>query len=192
MSIESQMREQMDAEMASSHRELADQLRARIATLAQRVDALQRFKDYVHKRLDDAGVPVDPDSPRKAEGCRIGGRLDWLLGLSADQSRMEPRVSPLPDPVCPGCGGALQVVRQSATSPLNREQFDAAKAGDYFCDKCPSNDRGNRPFRYFWKSELSPLPDPRAGTTLANELLTPEERELLLLDGLDPDKVLKL
>ena len=40
--------------------------------------------------------------------------------------------------------------------------------------------------------EESPLPDPRAGTTLANELVSPEERELLLLDGLDPDRVLSL
>lgn len=38
------------------------------------------FKTYVHKRLDDAGVPVDPESPHKAEGCRIGGRLDVLIG----------------------------------------------------------------------------------------------------------------
>ena len=40
---------------------------------------LQAFKDYVHKRLDDAGVPIDPDSPHKAAGCRIGGRLDFVL-----------------------------------------------------------------------------------------------------------------
>lgn len=42
-------------------------------------DKLQRFKDYVHARLDAAGVPVDPESSYKAEGCRIGGRLDWVL-----------------------------------------------------------------------------------------------------------------
>lgn len=40
---------------------------------------LQKFKEYVHQRLDEAGVPVDPDSPHKAEGCRIGGRLDYVL-----------------------------------------------------------------------------------------------------------------
>ena len=41
-------------------------------------DKLQRFKDYVHGRLDRMGVPADPDSPHKAEGCRVGGRLDWV------------------------------------------------------------------------------------------------------------------
>lgn len=42
-------------------------------------DALAQFKAYVHTRLDGANVPVDPESPHKAEGCRIGGRLDWLF-----------------------------------------------------------------------------------------------------------------
>ena len=49
------------------------------AVVAER-DALLLFKKYVHKRLDDAGVTVDPESPHKAEGCRIGGRLDEVLG----------------------------------------------------------------------------------------------------------------
>jgi hypothetical protein len=47
-------------------------------------DALLRFKQYVHARLDAAGVPSDPESPHKAEGCRVGGRLDWLLSSRAD------------------------------------------------------------------------------------------------------------
>ncbi len=41
---------------------------------------LQRFKSYVHARLDTAGVSADPESPHKAQGCRIGGRLDELIG----------------------------------------------------------------------------------------------------------------
>lgn len=46
------------------------------AAVKQELDHLAKFKSYVHQRLDDAGIPVDPDSP---EGCRIGGRLDWVL-----------------------------------------------------------------------------------------------------------------
>lgn len=49
-----------------------------LAVVAER-DALAKFKQYVHGRLDAAGVPADPDSPHKAEGCRIGGRLDIVL-----------------------------------------------------------------------------------------------------------------
>ncbi len=49
------------------------------AVLAER-DKLAAFKRYVHERLDVAGVPLDPDPQRTSEhGCRIGGRLDWLL-----------------------------------------------------------------------------------------------------------------
>jgi hypothetical protein len=52
-------------------------------------DKLAAFKAYVHKRLDDAGVPADPDSPHKAEGCRIGGRLDWVFDYSYEREIAE-------------------------------------------------------------------------------------------------------
>ncbi|MBY0456764.1 MAG: hypothetical protein K2V38_05470 [Gemmataceae bacterium] len=55
--------------------------------LAER-DALRRFKGYVHGRLDAAGVPADPDSPHKAEGCRIGGRLDLVLARWAAHAEL--------------------------------------------------------------------------------------------------------
>lgn len=45
---------------------------------AQR-DALATFKAYVHKRLDDAGIPTHPDGPHSAAGCRVGDRLDILI-----------------------------------------------------------------------------------------------------------------
>jgi len=54
---------------------------------------------------------------------------------------------------CPQCGGKLQEVLQSASSLLNEEQFDANKAGDYFCTKCPSNGRSHTPYAYFWRRE---------------------------------------
>jgi transposase len=40
------------------------------------IEKLQKFKDYVHDRLDKMGISVDPESPHKEAGCRIGGRLD--------------------------------------------------------------------------------------------------------------------
>ena len=43
-------------------------------------DKLQAFKDFVHRRLDTAGVPANPEPPKHAlEGCRIGDRLDWIV-----------------------------------------------------------------------------------------------------------------
>lgn len=40
---------------------------------------LQDFKDYVHKRLDDAGVEKYPNGEHSKHGCRIGDRLDIVL-----------------------------------------------------------------------------------------------------------------
>lgn len=65
--------------LANAYSELSSEVKA----LRAKCEALQAFKDYVHKRLDDAGVPVDPESPHKAEGCRIGGRLDCVLAIAA-------------------------------------------------------------------------------------------------------------
>ncbi len=53
-----------------------------ILALAHEVEKLQAFKDFVHKRLDDAGIPVDPPSVHRDHGCRIGGRLDLVLGAT--------------------------------------------------------------------------------------------------------------
>jgi len=44
------------------------------------IPKLVEFKKYVHKRLDDAHVPADPDPEHtKTHGCRIEGRLNWVL-----------------------------------------------------------------------------------------------------------------
>lgn len=53
---------------------------------------------------------------------------------------------------CPRCDRPLK--RVPKPSWMNSDQWDAVKAGDYFCEACPSNDRGNGPFHYFWASEV--------------------------------------
>ena len=40
---------------------------------------LQAFKDYVHKRLDDAGITAYPNGEHSNAGCRIGDRLDIVF-----------------------------------------------------------------------------------------------------------------
>jgi hypothetical protein len=43
------------------------------------------FKNYVHKFLDDHGVPHDPDPHHTARhGCRIQGRLQYLVDKKAE------------------------------------------------------------------------------------------------------------
>lgn len=50
------------------------------ATLLEEVRKLRAFKRYVHERLDQAGVPADPESEQNAKhGCRIEGRLNFVL-----------------------------------------------------------------------------------------------------------------
>lgn len=59
-------------------KEQASLLQSQLTEKDKEIDKLQKFKDYVHERLDKMGVPVDPESPHKAAGCRIGGRLDYI------------------------------------------------------------------------------------------------------------------
>jgi len=45
----------------------------------KRGDDLQKFKDFVHTRIDAYGVPYDPDAEgTKIHGCRISNRLEWM------------------------------------------------------------------------------------------------------------------
>ena len=51
------------------------------AQLKGQCDALQRFKAYVHQRLDEAGIPTHPDGEHSKAGCRVGDRLDIALAM---------------------------------------------------------------------------------------------------------------
>lgn len=54
-------------------------LQGRIDQDAGTIRRLQEFKLYVHKRLDDAGIPSDPPGAHHDNGCRVGQRLDILV-----------------------------------------------------------------------------------------------------------------
>jgi hypothetical protein len=52
-------------------------------------DKALAFKTWVHKYLDDRGVPHDPMAERTAKtGCRISARLDWLFDAHAEGQRI--------------------------------------------------------------------------------------------------------
>lgn len=42
----------------------------------EQIRKLQAFKDYVHQRLDEAGIPTHPPGEHSDAGCRVGQRLD--------------------------------------------------------------------------------------------------------------------
>jgi hypothetical protein len=75
----------------------APELLAETLSLREQNEKLQKFKDYVHDRLDKMGVPIDPESPHKAAGCRIGGRLDHIEQqnekLKADKKAMQEQIN---------------------------------------------------------------------------------------------------
>lgn len=62
-------------------REQVDTLKADLLVAVSEKSKLQAFKDFVHRRLDEMGVPKDPESPHRDAGCRIGGRLDEVCGI---------------------------------------------------------------------------------------------------------------
>ena len=55
---------------------------------------------------------------------------------------------------CPNCGSDLNVVCNSFGSMLNDEQFNAERAGDYYCSTCPDNKRGHSGYAYYWEREV--------------------------------------
>jgi hypothetical protein len=61
--------------------------------------------------------------------------------------------------MCPKCGRELKAVTYPADSYLNRDQWDSERAGDWYCDNCPS-EVARSGFSYFWefdfKKELEP------------------------------------
>lgn len=48
--------------------------------VTKQTEKLQAFKDYVHQRLDAAGVEREPHGIYSKAGCRVGDRLDIVLG----------------------------------------------------------------------------------------------------------------
>ena len=74
--------------------------------------------------------------------------------LAEDQSSMrEP-------PTCPQCQAILHRVRRGADSPLNADQFDAVKAGDWYCSVCAGAEAKHTTYKYWWEKDLDMPPDP--------------------------------
>jgi hypothetical protein len=52
-------------------------------------DKLQKFKEYVHDRLDKMGIPENPEPDNNAaHGCRIEGRLNAIEQLRASNKEL--------------------------------------------------------------------------------------------------------
>lgn len=68
-----------------------------LAAAARRALWAEGFKAWVHAWLDRAGVPTDPDPAHtELHGCRIAGRMNWLLGRirAAEEALVRPPEAP--------------------------------------------------------------------------------------------------
>ncbi len=77
---------------------------------------LQAFKDWVHAYLDTHGVPHHPPGPHGAEGCRIGDRMDWLMGQQAELRAIDERM----------CADYSTMVEQLAEASAERDALAVA------------------------------------------------------------------
>ena len=68
---------------------------------------------------------------------------------------------------CPKCNGPLKEVTYQSNSMLNRDQFDAVRAGDFYCTSCKGS-KSSSGYKYFWLRELPQLParEPRPITEI--------------------------
>lgn len=62
---------------------------------------------------------------------------------------------------CPQCDGPLVRVVQGS-GYLNRDQFDAVKAGDWYCTRCPDNGRGQSGLCYWSDNEVVKPDEPKS------------------------------
>jgi hypothetical protein len=108
---------------------------------AAKIQALQEFKDYVHRRLDNFGVPENPE-PHVTEhtGCRIGPRLDWLFNIVRTSVRPGDIIH-LPD----GRTGVVAPAQQTTAGPPvkvlpPKEADEAPHKRDCGCQRCRPHD----------------------------------------------------
>lgn len=89
----------------------------------------KNFKDYVHQRLDRAGIPHHPNGPHTLQGCRIGDRLDIALSGLPD-GPLTPRVETVYDGVRSGIAGAGSPATRSASDAFPAETLGYLQVGE--------------------------------------------------------------
>lgn len=128
------------------------ELIAQAPDLLAKVSQLQAFKDYTHKRLDGMGIPIDPESPHKAAGCRIGGRMDEvekeLASLRSENQKLKAIHVYKTD---------LNRVQSEETSELKAERQELVEALKEANPKLPYNTEEANDLRQRIKSLLDKL-----------------------------------
>ncbi len=88
--------------------------------VSAKLEKLEKFKAYVHMRLDKACVPADPEAEHNAQtGCRIEGRLNWALSIAATDARLKKLLREAADVV----EGVRDRCRAAGNAPASVEMF---------------------------------------------------------------------
>lgn len=83
---------------------------------------------------------------------RLAGSKEAALELAREHLKtLECTCKDEPQLVCPGCSGPLQLAQPTAS--MSPQEFEAGKAGDYFCAACQGGE-ANSGYRYFWSRDL--------------------------------------
>lgn len=109
--------------------------------LRAQLEAAQKFKQWVHGFLDACGCPADPDPRHTAEtGCRISGRMRWLLAFKERVAELEAACRDLVESAnnyrkCHDSHAISQYIRENGRHPGERRSSpwgelvdDAARA----------------------------------------------------------------
>jgi hypothetical protein len=111
-------------------------------------------KEVYENGEDGWGHAIDELGKRQKEEHRAEEAERQVAALRAALEGVSCRCSKAIDTRCPECGDDLRPVENN--SLLNDYQFDAVKAGDWFCKSCKS-DKATSGFEYYWSNELKPV-----------------------------------
>lgn len=126
--------------LADAIREAIGGLNGQIREMGARAEKLQAFKDYVHQRLDEAGVPTHPEGPHSAAGCRVGDRLD-IAFARAQRAEEDARASEtVRSRICRAIGRLSarhpEMATELAYAMGNPHTFRPQEADRDFCELC--------------------------------------------------------
>lgn len=153
---------------------------ARVLAAEDEIEAAPLRAAVAREKLADTPEPPKAacEHPEASRMLLLGGPNSWSCSLCGYVS--EPPKDPKSrDPKCPGCGGP---VKSTGPRPgwMNTEQWDADKAGDWYCETCPSNGRGRTGFAYWTDEEVRAEP-PKAAEPRKPSYLRDAEGQLTRL-----------
>ncbi len=144
---------------------LVERMRGAIVSGRLFVDERESISEACAKVADDAvrGAlnkvanfypPCDEPADISARDCAANAAESVRDDPLPDAGQPEGEVGRARDR-CPQCRGEVRLVTQGEYAWMNSDQFNAVKAGDYYCPTCDPNGRDDKgKYCYWWEHEL--------------------------------------